>query len=121
MARRKSNKEESPEISPEISEEPISMVEEVKEPPQTGRIKFRKSWRELSPVQKTLNIVMGVVEIVLVSLALRDIARRPGSEINGKKRTWVLTSMIQPIGPIIYFAFGRKKSKGPAEATLIPA
>jgi hypothetical protein len=83
-----------------------------------SKLMTRRSWQDLSPVQKSANIIMALVEIVLVSLALRDIAHRPESEINGKKRTWVLTSLIQPVGPIIYFIFGRKSSKAPSRELL---
>ncbi len=81
----------------------------------------RKRWQDLSLAQKTGNILMAGVELVLTSVALWDIAHRPVGEINGKKRMWVMTSFIQPIGPIIYFLFGRKMGKEPASADLLPA
>jgi hypothetical protein len=76
----------------------------------------RRNWKEMSPVQKVANVLVGAVELVLVTLALWDISHRPDNEINGKKRTWVMASLIQPIGPIIYFMFGRKKAIAPVAA-----
>jgi hypothetical protein len=76
----------------------------------------RRGWKEMSPVQRVRNVLMGAVQLVLVTLALWDISHRPDNEINGKKRTWVMASLIQPVGPIIYFMFGRKKAAAPAAA-----
>ena len=91
-------------------------VSDVKATKRGRQFMSRRNWKEMSPVQKVGNIVMGAVELVLVTLALWDISHRPDNEINGKKRTWVMASLIQPIGPIIYFIFGRKKAAAPAAA-----
>ena len=71
----------------------------------------RRSWREMSSAQKAANIVLAVVESILTAWALLDIKNRPEGQINGKKRIWVMTSFIQPVGPIIYFIFGRKREE----------
>jgi len=63
----------------------------------------------MSPVQRTTDAVLGIVEFILTAWALWDIRQRPADRINGKKRTWIMTSFIQPFGPIIYFIFGRKR------------
>ena len=91
-------------------------VDDVKAAKHGRRFMARRNWKEMSPVQKVRNVLMGVVELVLVTLALWDISHRPDNEINGKKRTWVMASLIQPVGPIIYFIFGRKKAAAPAAA-----
>ncbi len=83
---------------------------EVKATKHGRRFMSRRNWKEMSPVQKVRNILMGAVEVGLTGLALWDISHRPDNEINGKKRTWVMASLIQPVGPIIYFMFGRKKA-----------
>jgi hypothetical protein len=80
------------------------------------RLMPRKSWHELSPVQKVGNIVTAAIELTLVILALRDLAHRPAEAINGKKRTWAMVTLIQPFGPIIYFIFGRKRAQTPITA-----
>jgi hypothetical protein len=69
----------------------------------------QKSWADRSPAEKAASIVLGVVNIILVVLALLDLRRRPASEINGKKWVWVMVAFIQPFGPIAYFIFGRKR------------
>jgi hypothetical protein len=74
----------------------------------------RRSWGEMSSAQKVGNIVLAVVETILTVWALLDIKNRPEEQINGKKITWVMTSLIQPVGPIIYFIFGRKREMAEA-------
>ena len=91
-------------------------VSEMKATKHGRRFMRRRSWKDMSPVQKVGNVLIGAVELVLVTLALWDISHRPDNEINGKKRTWVMASLIQPVGPIIYFIFGRKKAAAPAAA-----
>ena len=91
-------------------------IDDVKAAKHGRRFMMRRNWKEMSPVQKGRNLFMGALELVLVTLALWDISHRPDNEINGKKRTWVMASLIQPIGPIIYFMFGRKKAAAPVAA-----
>lgn len=91
-------------------------VDDVKATKHGRRFMARRNWKEMSPVQKVGNVLMGAVELVLVTLALWDLSHRPDNEINGKKRTWMMASLIQPVGPIIYFMFGRKKATAPEAA-----
>jgi hypothetical protein len=39
---------------------------------------------------------------------LRDLARRPSANVRGPKALWVAACVVQPIGPLAYFAFGRR-------------
>jgi phospholipase D-like protein len=73
-----------------------------------GRLVPRKQWQDMAPAEKIGNVLMAVVEVALVTWALVDLSHRPAEAINGKKRTWVLASLIQPFGPVIYLLFGRK-------------
>ena len=52
---------------------------------------------------------MGVVQVALLGAALVDLARRPSEQINGRKAVWVAVSFVNTVGPIAYFAFGRKR------------
>ena len=50
-----------------------------------------------------------ILEIVLITVALIDLARRK-HVTGGKKIVWVLvTVLIQYIGPVIYLVAGRKE------------
>ena len=71
-----------------------------------GRTK--KQWSDLSPQQQKLIIAGGIVELVLTSAALIDLALRPSSDVRGPKLAWLAGFVVQPVGPIAYFAFGRR-------------
>jgi hypothetical protein len=73
------------------------------------RQQAKKRWNDLSPAQKKGIIAAGIVQNSLLLAALVDLRRRPAEQINGKKRLWVAGSFVSWIGPISYFAFGRKR------------
>jgi hypothetical protein len=52
--------------------------------------------------------VGGLIEAVMTAIALKDLARRPASEVRGPKAAWVLACFVQPVGPIAYFTTGRR-------------
>lgn len=66
-------------------------------------------WQDLSDTQRIAIVLLSILQIALLIAALWDIRRRPVEQINGSKRFWVLTAFINFLGPITYFAFGRKK------------
>jgi hypothetical protein len=39
---------------------------------------------------------------------LRDLAKRPSAGVRGPKALWVAACVVQPFGPLAYFAFGRR-------------
>lgn len=67
-----------------------------------------KRWRELTPTQQKLIAVAGVAEVVLTTLATRDLARRTADAVRGPKPLWRLALVVQPFGPIAYFLLGRR-------------
>lgn len=69
----------------------------------------RKSWGDLSEKQKRGLSVAMAVQVVLLIAALTDIARRPKNEIRGAKAGWALGSLVNFVGPISYFVFGRRR------------
>ena len=68
----------------------------------------RKTWAELSRSQKRAVVVAGAVEVALTVAAWRDLATRPASRVRGPKKVWVLAALVQPVGPVAYFALGRR-------------
>jgi hypothetical protein len=40
---------------------------------------------------------------------LIDIKRRPADQINGSKRMWTAMAFVNIVGPIAYFAIGRRR------------
>jgi hypothetical protein len=68
----------------------------------------RKRWADLSPAVRTAIIVAGAAEVIVTTLALRDLARRPRWRVRGPKLLWVTSFAVQPVGPLLYFAAGRR-------------
>jgi hypothetical protein len=68
----------------------------------------KKKWSDLRPFQQRLIIGGGAAEAVLTFRALRDLAKRPSADVRGPKILWVLSFVVQPFGPLAYFAFGRR-------------
>jgi hypothetical protein len=69
----------------------------------------KKRWEDLSSGQRNAVVGVGFVQVTLMLLALFDIRRRPANEIRGPKAAWVAASFVNTIGPLSYFAFGRKR------------
>jgi hypothetical protein len=69
-----------------------------------------KRWDELSSEQQTSIVVGSIIEVVLTTAALIDLARRPAELVRGPKWVWAAGAFVQPVGPVAYFAFGRRKA-----------
>jgi hypothetical protein len=72
----------------------------------------QKRWSELSPKARTAIVVGGVAELVVTTIALRDLIRRPADEVRGWKPLWFLGLFIQPFGSPLYLTVGRRRSRG---------
>jgi hypothetical protein len=70
----------------------------------------KKSWSEYSPAARVAIVVGAVVELVVTSIALRDLTRRPASEVRGPKMLWRLGLLVQPVGSPLYLLLGRRRS-----------
>ena len=68
----------------------------------------RRSWRDLTRQQLIGTVVLGAVQLALLGAALWDISRRPAARIRGSKGLWTALSFINFVGPIAYFAAGRR-------------
>ncbi|OMC33081.1 hypothetical protein A5740_12040 [Mycobacterium sp. GA-1841] len=71
----------------------------------------KKRWSDLSPRAKTTVIAVAAVDAGLRAWALRDLAGRDASRINGPKWLWgtalgVLSS--SGVVPVVYLVAGRK-------------
>ena len=69
----------------------------------------QRQWKDLPPARQRRLIITGLVQLTLTSLALWDLAHRPGSQIKGNKRLWTVLAFVQPVGPLAYLLFGRKR------------
>lgn len=79
----------------------------------------KKKWKDLTPAQRGLVIGGAVVQITLLALAQRDLAKRPAEEVHGPKWLWRMVTMINFIGPLAYFCCGRRKAPD-TESALTP-
>ena len=68
----------------------------------------KKQWSDLTLTQQGLIIASAAVEFALTAAALMDLARRPADQVRGPKPLWVLGCIVQPVGPLAYFALGRR-------------
>jgi hypothetical protein len=68
----------------------------------------KKKWSDLTSGQQAAVIATGAVQLSLAAAAWIDLARRPAEEIEGSKAKWAALIAINWVGPIAYFARGRK-------------
>ena len=68
----------------------------------------KKKWSHLTVAQKRIIYVAGAAEVVATAAALWDLARRPADQVRGPKAAWVVAFFVQPVGPLAYFAAGKR-------------
>jgi hypothetical protein len=69
----------------------------------------KRRWKDLSPRARAAIVAAGVVQNSLLAAALIDLRRRPARKIRGDKRLWTAAAFVSWVGPISYFAYGRKR------------
>jgi hypothetical protein len=70
----------------------------------------KKRWSDLSPRARAWIIAGGIAEATMTALALRDLRRRPAAAVRGPKVLWLPVFFVQPVGPPLYFLFGRRST-----------
>lgn len=70
-----------------------------------------KSWNELSVVSRWRIAVLGITQLALQFVALRDLVKRPATEVRGAKGAWAAASFINFLGPVAYLVFGRVRTE----------
>jgi EmrB/QacA subfamily drug resistance transporter len=78
----------------------------------------RRRFSELSPPARFAVVVLGAIQIALFVAANRDISRRPAGQIRGSKAKWRAICLLNTVGPLSYFRWGRLP---PAELSSCPA
>jgi len=68
----------------------------------------KKKWSDLTSGQRAAIVVAGCVQVSLAAAAWADLARRPAEEVVGSKGKWAAIIAINFIGPLAYFARGRR-------------
>ena len=72
----------------------------------------KRTWDDLSQRQRTAIVVGAAVEVVLTTVALTDLARRPAAQVRGPKLLWAAGCLVQPVGPVVYLMLGRTVATG---------
>ena len=70
--------------------------------------KREKRWSDLSPRTRATIVVGGIAEVVVTSVALRDLVRRPAALVRGPKWLWGPALFVQPVGSPLYLVAGRR-------------
>ena len=67
---------------------------------------------ELSAPQRVGIVLLGAAQVALLIASQIDIQRRPAEQIKGRKIVWRLVCIINIIGPLSYFRWGRSTGPG---------
>jgi Phospholipase_D-nuclease N-terminal len=73
----------------------------------TRRSKLR--WSDLSQRQRSAVVGAGAAQVGLLVAALADLWRRPPAQLRGSKRMWAALCLVNFVGPLAYFSFGRRR------------
>jgi hypothetical protein len=68
-----------------------------------------RRWDDLTDAQQKTVLAGAAVELFLTAWAVVDLSRRPAAQVRGPKPLWTFGCFVQPVGPIAYLAFGRKR------------
>ena len=68
----------------------------------------KKKWKDLTPAQRAGLGVLTVVQVGLLAAAQIDLTRRSAERVNGPKAVWRAVTLINVVGPLAYFGFGRR-------------
>ena len=69
----------------------------------------KKRWAELSTPQRVMVVLGGALQISLAIAAWIDLAKRKPEQVKGPKVRWAGIIGINFVGPILYFALGRRR------------
>jgi hypothetical protein len=69
----------------------------------------KRRWADMSGPERTMIVTLGSIELALTAVAGVDLYRRSSDDIRGPKALWWPVIFIQPVGPIAYLRFGRRR------------
>ena len=71
---------------------------------------IKKRWDDFSTGQKAGIVVLATAQVGLLATALWDLAHRDAEDVRGDRRLWTGLVFVNWIGPLAYFAVGRKSA-----------
>ncbi|KRE30815.1 hypothetical protein ASG80_16280 [Agromyces sp. Soil535] len=69
-----------------------------------------RRWSDMNSRQRTWLLVAASVQLSLAVTAWVNLAKRPAAEVKGPKALWAAIIAVNFIGPLSYFAFGRRRA-----------
>lgn len=69
----------------------------------------KQRWSDLPPARRRAIVALGIAQVSFQLAALLDLRRRAASQVRGSKRAWVAASFVNWLGPLAYFAWGRRR------------
>jgi hypothetical protein len=63
-----------------------------------------------SPKQRVGIAALAAIELGAKVAAARDIQRRPAEQVRGSKLLWRVALLINTLGPLSYFLWGRREA-----------
>jgi hypothetical protein len=69
----------------------------------------KRRLRDLSAPQRAVLGALVALQFGLLAAALIDLRRRPARKVRGDKRLWTAVAFVNYVGPLAYFACGRKR------------
>ena len=67
-------------------------------------------WNGLGTARRRTIVLLGAVQVGLLAVALLDLRGRPAAELTAPKSVWFAACFVNFVGPLAYFAFGRRRS-----------
>jgi hypothetical protein len=68
-----------------------------------------KRWDEASNRQRVTTMLLTAVQVSLAVSAWADLAKRPKEQVVGSKLRWAAIIAVNFVGPVLYFAKGRRR------------
>jgi hypothetical protein len=69
----------------------------------------KKKFKDLSPPQRVVALVVLAISLVVVGAAERDLQQRPAEQIRGEKWLWRLVC-LNALGAVTYLRWGRRQA-----------
>ena len=73
-----------------------------------GHMSHKPHWKDLNSKRKTGIVLVSMAQFALTAAAYRDLIKRPADQVDGPTVAWGVALLVHWIGPIAYFAKGRK-------------
>jgi hypothetical protein len=64
----------------------------------------------MTPSKKRIIATVVPVQVVLATLAWRDLARRPATQVRGSKKFWRVFVTMNPGNSVAYWLVGRRRA-----------